>query len=197
MPWWIPLAASAAGSVISSVMGNRQQNQTRDRYDRRTAMVNRQLSQIGAQGREASQEYLDRLRTFDPMAAATQAAEAQYQTALPLIQRQVNRLRGSQVGHGRLRTGYGMQDQDELLERNYANLNQSMIARAMQAAEMQAQANRELGAYGEGARNLYIDATLGRERSRYEQEMANQASQRGMYGNLLAAGIYGAANWPR
>lgn len=191
--WLVPLAASAAGSLISSAMGNRSARRAERAYDRRTQAVRRELGRMGQTGREVSKEYLQRLQSFDPMEYATQASQAQYSLAMPEIQRQLANLRGSQVSAGRLRTGYGQDDQDRLLERNLANLNQSTVARAMQAAQMQQATNRELGAYGQDLRNMYIDATLGRERSRYEQNLANQASQRGMWGNLLSAGIQGAA----
>ena len=194
LPWMIPMAVSAAGGLISNIMGNGSANKSRNEYDQRTAATSRYASQMGRQGRQVGQDALARMQGFDPMAAATQANEAQYSMAMPKIKQQLDDLRGGQAGQGRLRTGYGQGDQDQLLSTNLENLNQSMIARSMQAAQMQQSNTQQLAAYGQNQSNMYMDYATGMERSRYEQEMANSAGNRSMWGSLLGAGIQAAGS---
>lgn len=191
--WLAPMAISAGASLIGNAMSNRSNKRAEERYDRRMAPTDRYARRMGQQGQQVNDEYLQRIRSFDPMQAATQASQAQYALAMPQIKRQLADLRGSQVGQGRLRTGFGQGDQDQLLTTNLEHLNQSMIQRAMQAAQMQQATTSELGAYGQNNQNMYLDYATGRERTRYEQEQANRAGNRSMIGSLLGAGIQGSA----
>jgi hypothetical protein len=187
----LPIAAGMGMNLLQSALSGRKR---RGGYDPRMAAFDERVARAGRVGQEQEDEYLRRLRSFDPMAAATAANQAQYASAMPQIRQAVADLRGSQAG-SRLNTGFGMGDQDELLERNLANLNQSMAARSMEAAQMQQGANRELGAYGMGQSNLFMDATMGRYMTEQDRKRAEQASRRGMWGNLLGAGIQAAGSF--
>jgi len=184
-PWGI--AAGLAGGLIGSALGGKKKqaaptpNPTMAAWDQR-------IAQMGEQGSAVDAEYLQRLRGFNPMQAATQAAQAQYQIAMPQISKAIADLRGAQAGT-RLNTGYGQGDQDYLLQQNLNNLNQSMVARAMEAAQMEANTNRELGAYGQNATNMYLDATYGRYQTEEDRRKAEAASKRSMWGSIIGSGL--------
>lgn len=79
----------------------------------------------GARARQAS---------YDPYKAAETSAKAQFYTFERDLGRNLEDMRGSQVGSGRLRSGYGFQDQDRLWEGAVEGLNRSLAERAMTAA---------------------------------------------------------------
>jgi hypothetical protein len=185
---WSALIPAGVG-VLGSLLGGRKSKPVRDP---REAQLNARLQQMSATGQGLEGEYLQRLRSFDPMAAATQASQAQYSMAMPMIREQLDDLRGQQAGVGRLRSGYGMGDQDRLLTRNLEHLNQSTVARAMEAAQMQAANTGAMGNYAQGLNNQYFDAAYGMMASDQDRRAAEKASRRGMWGSLLGAGIQGA-----
>jgi hypothetical protein len=158
-------------------------------------------------GQGLEDEYLDRLRGFDPMAAATAANQAQFNMVMPQIQQAIADLRGSQAAQGRLRSGFGMLDQDNLMEKNLANLNQSMTARAMEAANMQAGVNRDLGGFASGVSGRGVDmyrsgldadragmdaGRLGMDASRLDLDARSRGAQYGLdRDSLYLDAIYG------
>jgi hypothetical protein len=192
MGWILP--AIGVGSAIYGAFKGRG-GPKQPKVDPRLRKFDEYAAGVGARGSQAENEFLAQARSFDPMAAATQASQAQYNLALPQIQRSVAALRGAQASSGRLRTGYGNQDQDQLLTDNFNNLNQSMIARAMEAAQMQMANTNMLGGYASDARNTYMDATLGRTMSDRDREAAERASKRGMWGSLGGAVLGGLGSW--
>ena len=84
-------------------------------------------------------------------------------------------------------TGYGMAGQDRLLSENLQHLNQSLIARAMQAAAMEQGNISELGQYSQAQQNLFLEAAIARQ----AQQAQEAASRRGMWGSLIGAGSMG------
>lgn len=183
---WVPLAMAGA-SLLGGLFGGRGGNSQRE--DPRFGAFDAHIQRAGRRGNQAEEEYLRRIRSFDPMQAALQATQAQYAAAMPEIRRSIADLRGAQVGQGRINTGFGMNDQDLLLQQNLNNLNQGLIQRAMQATQMQMQNTGQLGQYGMNQSNLYLDATLGRAQSAQDRRAQEEASRRGMWGNLIGAGL--------
>jgi hypothetical protein len=153
------------------------------------------VGQIGAESDAARQQYLQQMQNFDPMAAATQASQAQWNLAMPQIQQQIADLRGAQASSGRLRTGFGNADQDQLLTRNFEHLNQSMAARSMEAAQMQQANSQNLGSFALGQQNMYLDATMGRYMTERDREAAEAASRRASKGAMIGAGISALGAW--
>lgn len=187
----IPLIPLAMGAVSAyNAFKNRGQGQQR-RPSPNMAQFDARVARAGQVGQETEDEYLRRLKGFNPMQAATQAATAQYNIAMPQIQRQVANLRGSQAG-SRLNTGYGMQDQDQLLTDNLNNLNQSIIARAMDAAQMERGVISEMGQYGQNNTNLWLDATYGRYQTEEDRRAQERQSRWGLAGGLFSAAAQGA-----
>ena len=190
MPAWVAPAVALGAQAIGGLL--KKKKQAPNPYAGQMKLWDAAIQRAGTRGEEIGNEYLARLRGFDPMRYARQASEAQYNIAMPQIRRAVGELRGAQVGQGRLNTGFGMADQDRLLTENLSNLNQSLIARAMQAAEMQRATTSELGGYGQAQQNLFLEGALGRYMTEEDRRAAEAASRRGMWGGLLGAGI-GAA----
>lgn len=88
------------------------------------------------QEREAGRVAVGRQQEYDPYAAAATSAQAQFQTFDRDLRRSLDDMRGSQVGTGRLRTGFGYQDQDRLWEGAVEGLNRSLAERALDASRL-------------------------------------------------------------
>jgi len=81
----------------------------------------------------------DRQQSYDPYAAAATAAQAQYATFDRDLREGIEDFRGSQVGTGRLRTGFGYEDQDRLYRGAIEDMNNEIGSRSMQAAGLDLQ----------------------------------------------------------
>lgn len=83
---------------------------------------------------DAAGQARKRQAAYDPYEAANRSAQAQYQTFDRDLREGVEDLRGSQVGRGRLNTGFGFEDEDRLYRGAYEDLNRAIAERSMQAA---------------------------------------------------------------
>lgn len=181
-------AVPVVGGLISRAFsgGGRRPRQANPEWLRGAENATRRL---GARANAAEDTYWQRLSSFDPMAAATEASTAQLSLAMPRIMEAFGNMRGAQTATGRLNTGYGYADQDRFMADTAENLNAQMAARAMQAAQMRQAATSEMGRYATGARDTYMDAALGRYYSDADRRAADDASRRGMWGNIIGGAI--------
>jgi hypothetical protein len=191
----VPGLGGIAGGFLGSAIGGGGRKKKQAAQNPGLAGFDARVARMGQRGEDVERQYLNRVQNFDPMAAATQAAQGQYNLMLPQITQGIADLRGMQAGQGRLRSGYGMHDQDEFLSRNYQHLNDSMVARAMEAARMGMDNTNALGSYATNSQNMYLDATMGRYMTEEQRRQAEEASKRGMWGNLLGAGIGAAGTY--
>lgn len=127
-----------------------------------------------------------RQEAYDPYQSAERAAKAQFYTFDRDLRRGLDDLRGSQVGTGRLRTGFGYQDQDRLWEGAVEGLNREVAGRSMQAAGLDLQNIQGM----QLARALAAEMGSGgmdRELQLYELEQAKKRSTGGFLGGALGA----------
>ncbi len=75
-----------------------------------------------------------RQQDYDPYEAASRAAGASYERFDRDFREDIEDFRGSQVGTGRLRTGFGYEDQDRLYRGGIEDMNRQIAERSMQAA---------------------------------------------------------------
>jgi hypothetical protein len=126
----------------------------------------------------------NRQEQYDPYAAANRSARAQFETFERDLGRGLEDMRGSQVGSGRLRTGFGYQDQDRLWEGAVEDLNRSLAERSMQAAGLDLQNIQGMQA----SRSLAAEMASGgmdRELQMYEIEKARKGGLGGFLGGAL------------
>lgn len=138
------------------------------------------------QGVEAGRGSIEEQRQFDPMQYARQASEAQFSDFSEELKKQIGDLRGSQVGMGRLDTGFATRDEDRLYSEAYEDLTDAVAGRAMQAGRME-MSNRANAA----------DRYMSMLRGGMDQEMmlknAAQRRKGGLFGTLgsVAGGLAG------
>jgi hypothetical protein len=126
---------------------------------------------------------------YDPYAAADKSAKAQFETFDRDLYRSLESMRGSQVGSGRLRTGFGYDDQDRLWEGAVEGLNREVAKQSMTAAGLDLRNIEGM----QGARELTAEMSSGgmdQELALEEQERAKSGGIGGLLGGL-AGGIGG------
>lgn len=84
----------------------------------------------------AFQSSEENIKEFDPREAATTAARAQFGAFEEDLREDMERLRGRQVGAGRLQSGFGWQDQDRFIRDRLDRLNRTLAQNAIDVAGM-------------------------------------------------------------
>lgn len=140
-----------------------------NRFER--ALENRQQETAGA-----TREF----REFDPRSAARESARAGFEAVEEDIREGMEDIRGRQVGAGRLRTGFGMQDQDRFIRDRLDRLNRTLAQNAVNLAGMR---QDQLGSAAQmQGQNLRV---LRREDMREDR---NRAGMLGALGSALGGG---------
>lgn len=133
------------------------------------------------QREEATEGATEEFREFDPREAAERSARAQFETFREDLGEDFERLRGRQVGAGRLRTGFGFEDQDRFLRDRLDRLDRALAGRAVQTARLrQNQLGRAAGIQGR---------TLGL----LERRAAQKRRKKGGLGGAIGSIVGGAA----
>jgi len=136
------------------------------------------MEQERGRGSRFSGEYEERAMNYDANDAARKAVRGTAAIEMP-------RLQASQVSRGRAGTGFGFEEEDEYM----ANL---MASKTMEAERMNFDNMRDIGDYGERARDRVYDADFGRYSTERMAREQKAASKRDMWGNIIGAGL-GAA----
>ena len=162
-------------------------NQLKEEYQRAQDMSRRY-------GAGLEHQYQERATSYDPYAAADRASQATGQRMFEDFGQQLGDLRGAMVGRGRLRTGFGAEDENRAY-RGFEDRLASMVAsNSMQAAGLDLNNIQGMGSYGAAASNRYLDLLSGeRDRQMMEENYRRQRSG-GLWGGLgaLAGGLAGS-----
>lgn len=143
-------------------------------------------------GEALEDQYVSGISGFDPYAAYREQAQGAFNQFRRSFADQLSRLRGQQVGMGRLRTGFATADEDRLFTEMGSRLNDVLAQGALQAAGMDLQRLGQMGNYAQRARETALEGHFGDWATRYQQQQANKASRRSMWGSLGGA-LLGAA----
>lgn len=167
---------------------------TQERAKRR-ALSRRFMTRADADeeaGTSAEDEALRRRQDFDAQGAAEESARAQFDMISEDLGRTLRDFRSSQVGSGRLNTGFRYEDEDELYEGALEDLGRTLSSNALQAEQLNLQNTaglaREGGARSE--RSLDIMASE-RDASLTEEEIMRkdkEKKRKGLFGFLGRVG---------
>jgi len=159
------------------------------RRRRFTNAFNEQGDEDRSRGREATDTAQDRLTEFDAEEGAARAGRAQFETFREDLTRDVKDLRGSQVGRGRLRSGFGFEEEDELVQYGLRDLNRSLTSNALQSQGLNLQSTRALGDMGTQRTGRYLDILASeRDADLLEEEMGRREKSQSRSGLLRGLG---------
>lgn len=145
------------------------------------------LGQEQGAARRMGGAYEERAQSYDPHAAAERQSQATLDSFFEQYGEDFASLRGSQVGSGRLNTGYGGQDEGRL-QRDFMDRSSRAIAQnSLQASGLELQNNQSMGAYGSQAQGRYLDLLSGQLDRETAQKNAERQRRAGLYGGLGAA----------
>lgn len=106
-----------------------------------------------------------RAREFDPRESTRRAARAGFREFERDLAENLERLRGRQVGRGRLDTGFAFEDEDRLIRSGIEDLNRELASNALRESALELR-NLE----GRRRGNRFLDLLTGeRERERQEE----------------------------
>lgn len=127
--------------------------------------------------------YLNRSTTFDPSAAMQKYGDAAYSRFSKGLTRDVESLRGQQVGMGRLDTGFATQDEDRLVTESGDRFRGDIASHALDAAGLDLRNIEGVGQYGQNQGNTYLDMLSGQ----LDRETAESNAKKQMWSSILSS----------
>ncbi len=156
----------------------------------RSQTENRYMAAFGPTKRRADQAqdfYLEGATSFDPTAALERYGEASYRGFERNLGREMETLRGSAVGAGRLDTGFQTEDEDRVVTDLAERYQDSLARKSLEATALEQRNLEGVGAYGAGRENTYFDLLSGQ----MDRETAERNAKKKLIGNVLG-GLFGA-----
>ncbi len=182
MPWGFAIpAALSIGNALINRGGDKKESAGEQR-------MGAQAASDRSRGTAAEAAYYDRISKFDATEGAQRTADVLSRDWMQDYTEGMEGLRGSQVGAGRLDTGYGYEDTDRYTRDARRSMTDSLARLSMQTQGQQRDADESLGRYGERVTGRGIDLTQTAE----DRRRADKAGRRSLYGNIGGA-LIGAA----
>jgi hypothetical protein len=144
----------------------------------------RQYRQGAAKESQRGDEAWSRMRTFDPYADMGRAARAQWNTFSEDLGEGLEDIRGSQVGRGRLRTGFGYEDEDRFTRDSLDRFYNQLASQAWRAPALNLQNTSMMAPAIDRGYDL-VTAGADLTTSEMDREAAERASKRDMWGNII------------
>lgn len=139
-------------------------------------------------GNAAENRYIKYLHGFDANKAAYDASMAQYGDIMKALTRGVGDLRGSQVGSGRLTSGFGAGDERRFVQQGRDQLTRDIARNSLQAQGLNLSAENALGQTGMGMTNRYLDILAGNRDAALAEEERKRREKNALWGTLAKEG---------
>lgn len=158
----------------------RFRDRLRNRPPSRREGISKQFDEQAAsdqeRGMRAEDETFDRLSGFDAEDAARRSARAQFDEFSEDLGDNISDLRGSQVGRGRLSSGFGFEEEDELYEGALEDLGRSLSQNALHAQGLNLSATSQLSELGGRQTGRFLDVLASeRDADLLEEEQRRRA----------------------
>ena len=136
---------------------------------------------------QAQDFYLEGATTFDPTASVERYGQAAYRGFERNLGREMETLRGSAVGAGRLDTGFQTEDEDRVVTDLGERYHDSLARQSLGATALEQRNLEGVGAYGAGQQNSYLDLISGQ----LDRETAEKNAKKKLIGDVLGS-LFGA-----
>ena len=153
------------------------------------------LGQLGRSrriGEALEDQYTREIGGFDPYRAYREQAQGAFNQFRRDFAENLAALRGQQVGMGRLSSGFATEDEDRLFTTMADRLNDVLAQGALQAAGLNLQRLGQMADYAGRQRDTALQGYFGDWATRYQQALADRASKRSMWGNILGGAMAAA-----
>jgi hypothetical protein len=144
-------------------------------------------------GQAAGDAYEEWAQGFDAGDAVNEYARGAWGSISDRIGKQLDTLRGSAVGAGRLDTGFFDEDQGEVMQAGMRDFSHAVSQQAMGAAQLDASVQQNYGSYGERARGNATDLLMSRREEEENNYREAEERKRRRRGGIVVGGPAGAA----
>lgn len=131
----------------------------------------------------------------DPRDAFRESSRAAFDDFRTGFGENLERLRGNQVAMGRLRTGFGQQDEDELFTAMGRDLNTRLGSMALDAERLGMDRTRMIQQHQDRAQERATAAAGGEYQTLRQQRLSDRANRRRFWGNLASGVITAGATF--
>lgn len=137
--------------------------------------------------------FLERASRFNAGDAIKTAAGGLFDMFQKRLGQGTQDLRGSQVGAGRLTGGYGAEDENALRFNAQSDFNDKIAGLAVTGTQMDQANTRDLGQFGQGEEQQYLDLLTGGLDRQQAAQNAKQNRKSSLWGSLagLAGTVFG------
>ena len=179
----MPLSTSPMGRrLMEKARAQSTEDRMRDQYYA-------DIDRTGQIGRTLSDRFVSNATSYDPRVAFQESAQAVMAGHRKELGRSLQGLRASQVGMGRINTGFATDDEDRLVEGAEESLNRTIADRALQAEGLNLDHMSMLGAHANAYSDRALEARGGEYQTLRGQRLADKANKRSGIGRLIGAGI--------
>lgn len=157
-----------------------------------SALKNRYLAALDptqSSANQATSDYLGRAESFDPTAALKTYGDAAYSGFSRNLNVAQKKLRGQEVGMGRLDTGFGTEDEDRLTADLAGRYQQDLAGKSLEAEGLGLKNTEDIGQFGQNQQNQYLDLLTGG----LDRETADANAKKAMWSNILGS-VLGAGS---
>lgn len=140
----------------------------------------------------ANKGYVDKASEFDAGKNLNDWATGAWNQTSRRLADSLGSLRGSQVGMGRINTGFATRDEDRLVRDTTNDFQDKLLMQSMGAAQLQASSNAQLGSYGAQMAGLHMDAVSGgadRATDEVNRRRQRKSGLAGALGTAIGAGV--------
>lgn len=147
----------------------------------------------GPRSRRRQARGFERLEEFDPREYARETAGAIYGDMSRDFERGMSDLRSSQVATGRVRSGFGQEDENRYVQDFNEQLSRQLARVSQQAAGQQLRADQAYMGAAQQNRNRYYDLLAGGMDREIARRNAEQREKGGLFGGIgsLVGGLAG------
>lgn len=154
--------------------------------------LKKSFDNLGSNADMAMSNWMTASQNYDPQASVNASATGAFNAFKRNLGQSIGDLRGEQVGMGRLDTGFATNDEDRLVSRGIADLNDKVLQNSMQAENLKFQNMTNIGNFAQNAGQDYRQGIADLNATRRQQQLMDKASKRSMWGSI-ATGLLGAA----
>lgn len=147
------------------------------------------IARTGRTGRALSDSFVSGISEFSPQMAFERRVQAAQNQTRERFSRDLERLRGSQVSMGRLRTGFATEDEDRLWIESQRDLQNLIGSAALQTSGMELDRLGLLGTHADRMSERAMAARAGELYSLRDQRAQDTRDKRQFWGNILSGVI--------
>lgn len=183
---FIPMAM-AAYSLASSLLNRKKNSGGQSAADAAGQRFDTAVDSLGSRANTLNSAYDEGMLNFDPYSAYRTAAQGAFGDFSRTLNLEMQKLRGAEVGAGRIDTGFGTEDEDRTVTELGSRLNDTLAQGALTANAQNLSRLGMIGQTGQGLQDDILDAYFGRYATEKQAQGQASAGRNALIGNIGGA----------